>query len=219
MYKKTTQHNYKLGSNPNTNAKTITIQPFMIKIYFPTISLHKIQDIIKHNSKTSQTSQASQISQYLVNEKSKTVIYGSTGIFEVLNDKLYQLYPIDKPITDIIITNSNTINNNSKENSSSKESNNGLRILIDSSYMKRSDTPSFQIPYIHTIKDKIIKTYKNDNKSNSKFIIEFVNDTVYDFYAIIMSNEISKNEKNEIEINKFVKDELLSFLSRLNLYR
>jgi len=206
MYKKRTQHKSILDSN----AKTITIQPFMIKIYFPTISLHKIQDIIKYNSKTLHVSQ---ISQYLVNEKSKTIIYSSTGIFEVLNDELYQLYPIDKPVTNIIIKNNNNNNNNSKE------SINGLPILIDSSYMKRYDTPSFQIPYIHTIKEKIIKTYKNNDKSNSKFVIEFVNDTVYDFYAVIMSNEISKNEKNETEINKFVKDELLSFLSRLNLYR
>ena len=207
MYKKTTQHKSKPTStltsnaNSNSNTKTISTHPFMIKIYFPTISLHKIQEIIKHNSKTSQTSQ---ISQYLVNEKSKSVIYGSTGIFEMLNDNLYQLYPIDKPVTEINI---------------SKESHNGLPILIDSSYMKRADTPSFQIPYIHNIKEKTIKTYKIDNKSNLKFIIEFENDAVYDFYAVITSNEISKNEKNEIEINKFVKDELLSFLSRLNLYR
>jgi hypothetical protein len=199
MYKKTTQNKSKL--TPQSNTKTIATQPFMIKIYFPTISLNKIQETIKHNSKISQISK---MSQYLVNEKSKTVIYGSTGIFEVLNDNLYQLYPIDKPVTEINI---------------SKESNNGLRILIDGSYMKRSDTPSFQIPYIHSIKEKTIKTYKNDNKSNIKFIIEFENDAVYDFYAVITSNEISKNEKNEIEINKFVKDELLSFLSRLNLYR
>ena len=197
-------------SNANANAKTISIQPSMIKIYFPTISLHKIQEVIKHNSKTSQTSkisqtsQTSKISQYLVNEKSKYVIYGSTGIFEVFNDNVYQLYPIDKPVTEINI---------------SKELQNGLHILIDSSYMKRADTPSFQIPYIHNIKEKVIKTYKIDNKSNLKFIIEFENDIVYDFYAVITSNEISKNEKNEIEINKFVKDELLSFLSRLNLYR
>ena len=215
MYKKPMQNKSKLTSqsNANANTKTISIQPSIIKIYFPTISLHKIQEVIKHNSKTSQTLQTSQtsqtlqtskISQYLVNEKSKSVIYGSTGIFEVFNDNVYQLYPNDKPVTEINI---------------SKESNNSLHILIDSSYMKRADTPSFQIPYIHNIKEKTIKTYKNDNTSNLKFIIEFENDIVYDFYAVITSNEISKNEKNEIEINKFVKDELLSFLSRLNLYR
>lgn len=201
MYKKPMQNKYKLTSQSNANTKTFNIQPSMIKIYFPTISLLKIKEVIKHNSKTPQTSK---ISQYLVNEKSKYVIYGSTGIFEVLNDNIYQLYPIDKPVTEINI---------------SKESHNGLHILIDGSYMKRADTPSFQIPYIHNIKEKVIKTYKNDNKSNLKFIIEFENDNVYDFYAVITSNEISKNEKNEIEINKFVKDELLSFLSRLNLYR
>ena len=211
MYKKPMQNKSNSTSQSNTNvnanSKTISIKPSMIKIYFPTISLLKIKEIIKHNSKTPQTSQTlqtSKISQYLVNEKSKYVIYGSTGIFEILNDNIYQLYPIDKPVTEINI---------------SKESHNGLHILIDGSYMKRADTPSFQIPYIHNIKEKVIKTYKTDNKSNLKFIIEFENDNVYDFYAVITSNEISKNEKNEIEINKFVKDELLSFLSRLNLYR
>ena len=103
--------------------------------------------------------------------------------------------------------------------------NNGLKILIDSSYMRRNDNPSYQIPYRHIIKNKIIKTYKLNAKSNLKFIIEIENengnenDNVCDFYMMITITDIIRNEKNEIEINKFVKDEIMSFLLTLNLYR
>lgn len=103
--------------------------------------------------------------------------------------------------------------------------NNGLKILIDSSYMRRSDNPSYQIPYCHIIQNRIINTYKPNLKSNLKFIIEMENgngtvvDNVCDFYMMITMADIIYNEKNEIEINKFVKDEIMSFLLTLNLYR
>mgnify|MGYP003353932082 CR=1 FL=1 len=45
------------------------------------------------------------------------------------------------------------------------------------------------------------------------------NDNVCDFYMMITITDIIRNEKNEIEINKFVKDEIMSFLLTLNLYR
>ena len=147
----------------------------------------------------------------LIDEKKKITIYGDTGIFEVLhNNSLYQLYPMDRNVKESVISN-------------------GLKILIDYSYMRRSDNPSYQIPYCHIIKNRIIKTYKPNIKSNLKFIIEMENgtgtgngtvvDNVYDFYMTITMADIIYNEKNEIEINKFVKDEIMSFLLTLNLYR
>jgi hypothetical protein len=118
----------------------------------------------------------------------------------MLNNNLFQLYPIDKHIKEVVV-------------------NNNLKLLLDGSYMKRFDTPSYQIPYYHNIKYKTIKTYKNDIKSNIKFIIEMENETICDFYVLITSAEITDNENKKTELNKFVKDEVLSFLSRLNLYR
>ena len=49
--------------------------------------------------------------------------------------------------------------------------------------------------------------------------IEMENDNVCDFYITITSADININNKNEIEINKFIKDEIMSFLLKLNLYR
>jgi hypothetical protein len=177
-----------------------TDRPTPIKIYFPTISLNKINEIINPDKKIGHKSNTLDISKYLVDESSKIIIYSSTGIFEMLNNNLFQLYPIDKHIKEVVI-------------------NNNLKLLLDGSYMKRFDTPSYQIPYYHNIKYKTIKTYKNDIKSNIKFIIEIENETICDFYVLITSAEITDNENKKTELNKFVKDEVLSFLSRLNLYR
>lgn len=185
--------------------KKTTERPMPIKIYFPSISLNKINDIINLNpdkkiGNKSDKSNKVDISKYLVDESSKIIIYSSTGIFEMLNNNLFQLYPIDKHIKEVVI-------------------NNNFKLLLDGSYMKRFDTSSYQIPYHHNIKYKTIKTYKNDTKSNIKFIIEMENETICDFYVLITSAEITNNENKKTELNKFVKDEILSFLSRLNLYR
>jgi hypothetical protein len=179
-----------------------TDRPTTIKIYFPNISLNKVNDVINLNpdKKIGNKSNTLDISKYLVDESSKIIIYSSTGIFEMVNNNLFQLYPIDKHIKEVVI-------------------NNNLKLLLDGSYMKRFDTPSYQIPYYHSIKYKKIKTYKNDIKSNVKFIIEMENETICDFYVLITSAEITYNENKKTELNKFVKDEVLSFLSRLNLYR
>ena len=203
-----------IGNNNNNNNKVFSkikkpsqkpsqklsqhASPIPIKIYFPTISLDKIKDIVKQT--TNKKENKSNISQYLTDENKKIIIYGLTGIFEMANNNLYQLYPIDKSVKELNI-------------------HNNFKVLIDSSYMRRNQDPSYQIPYYHSIKNKIIRTYKSDVKSNIKFIIEMENDDVSDFYMMITSADIFNNEKNEIEINKFVKDEIMSFLLRLNLYR
>jgi hypothetical protein len=182
-----------------------TERPTPIKIYFPSISLNKVNETININpdkkiGNKSNKSSTIDISKYLVDESSKIIIYSSTGIFEMLNNNLFQLYPIDKHIKEVVI-------------------NNNLKLLLDGSYMKRFDTPSYQIPYYHNIKYKTIKTYKNDIKSNIKFIVEMEDESICDFYVLITSAEITNNENKKTELNKFVKDEVLSFLSRLNLYR
>ena len=132
--------------------KKTTDRPTPIKIYFPSISLNKVNDVINPDKKIGNKSNTLDISKYLVDESSKIIIYSSTGIFEMVNNNLFQLYPIDKHIKEVVI-------------------NNNLKLLLDGSYMKRFDTPSYQIPYNHNIKYKTIRTYKNDIKSNIKFII------------------------------------------------
>jgi hypothetical protein len=184
--------NRKYNSNKFNNYNSLPI-----KIYFPSISLNAIKDIIIQNNKIGSKSY---ISKYLVDESKKIIIYGNTGIFEIINNNLYQLYPVDKIIKEL------TINNN-------------LKILVDTSYMRRNETPSYQIPYYHIIKNKTFNTYKLDIKSKVKLIIEMENDNVCDFYITITSEDININNKNEIEINKFIKDEIMSFLLKLNLYR
>ncbi len=183
-----------------------TNRPAPIKIYFPNISINKINDIINPDKRTGNKvnkvnkSNNIDISKYLVDESSKILVYSSTGIFEMINNNLFQLYPIDKSIKELTIDDK-------------------LSLLLDGSYMKRYDTPSYQIPYHHSIKYKTVRTYKNDIKSNIKFVIEMENESIYDFYVLITSMEVTCNENKKTELNKFVKDEILSFLSRLNLYR
>jgi hypothetical protein len=199
-------NNNKKQNSSDKNTKSSNDRPTPIKVYFPNISIDKMNDILnpnkKNGSKTGNTGKTStvDISKYLVNESNKIIIYSSSGIFEMINNGLFQLYPVDKHIKEVNI-------------------NNNLKLLLDGSYMKRHDTASYQIPYNHNIKYKTIRTYKNDIKSNIKFIIEMENESIYDFYMLITSADITNNENKKTELNKFVKDEALSFLSRLNLYR
>jgi hypothetical protein len=194
------------SNKKDKNTNSSTDRPTPIKVYFPNISINKMNDILipnkKNGNKVGKTDKTStvDISKYLVNESNKIIIYSSSGIFEMINNGLFQLYPVDKHIKEV------TVNNN-------------LKLLLDGSYMKRYDTASYQIPYNHNIKYKTIRTYKNDIKSNIKFIIEMENESIYDFYMLITSADITNNENKKTELNKFVKDEALSFLSRLNLYR
>ena len=179
---------------------------YPIKIYFPTISRDILQkNLFDNNGRKLNTSTLSTLSKYLVNESVKTTLYGSTGIFDITDNNLYQLYPIDKPVKELTI--SATLKDNVKQNYV-------LNVLVDSSYMKRYTTPSFQIPYeYHTEKIKI-NTYKLVPNSNTQFIIELKDNKIHDFYI-----KTNVGETNIVEINTFLKKDIISFLSLLNLYR
>ena len=203
------KNNIKKDIKKDKNMNCQTDRPTPVKVYFPNISINKMNDILnpnkKNGNKTKNTDKIGKIStvdisKYLVNESNKIIIYSSSGIYEMINNVLFQLYPVDKHIKEV------TIDNN-------------FKLLLDGSYMKRYDTPSYQIPYNHNIKYKTIRTYKNDIKSNIKFIIEMENESIYDFYMLITSADITNSESKKTELNNFVKDEVLSFLLRLNLYR
>jgi hypothetical protein len=176
---------------------------YPIKIYFPTISRDIIQkNVIDNNGRKSNVSP---LSKYLVNENMKTTLYGSTGIFDIIDSNLYQLSPIDRPVKELTIA--TTPKDNVKINSV-------LNVLVDSSYMKRYTTPSFQIPYEHHIEKLKINTYKLTPTSNTRFVIELKDNRIHDFYIQTVVSEI-----NIVEINTFLKKDIISFLSLLNLYR
>ena len=176
---------------------------YPIKIYFPTISRDIVQkNVIDNNGRKSNTSL---LSKYLVNENMKTTLYGSTGIFDIIDSNLYQLSPIDRPVKELTIT--TTPKDDVKINSA-------LNILVDSSYMKRYTTPSFQIPYEHHIEKLKINTYKLTPTSNTRFVIELKDNRIHDFYIQTVVSEI-----NIVEINTFLKKDIISFLLLLNLYR
>jgi hypothetical protein len=176
---------------------------YPIKIYFPTISRDIIQkNVIDNNGRKSNSSP---LSKYLVNENMKTTLYGSTGIFDIIDSNLYQLSPIDRPVKELTIE--TTPKDDVKINST-------LNVLVDSSYMKRYTTPSFQIPYEHHIEKLKINTYKLTPTSNTRFVIELKDNRIHDFYIQTVVSEI-----NIVEINTFLKKDIISFLLLLNLYR
>jgi hypothetical protein len=180
---------------------------YPIKIYFPTISRDIIQkSVIENNGRKGNVSTI--LSKYLVNENIKTVLYGSTGIFDIVDNNLYQLYPMDKPIKELTIT--------TKDDKGVSRNNNTMtvNVLVDSSYMKRYTTPSFQIPYNYHIEKLKINTYKLTPNSNTRFVIELKDNRIHDFYIQTIINEV-----NIVEINTFLKKDIISFLTLLNLYR
>ena len=210
-FKKNTYNSGSIKDKPKCNSNTAAVP---VKIYFPNISPKQLQESLYN--KNSKLSTFSNISKYLVDETIKTTIYGSTGILEVHNDNIYQVYPIDKPVARSLFE---------KDTDKIK-----INILIDMSYMKRFSIPSFQIPYKHIVEQKIIKTYKLTTKSNTRFIIEMKNDTVHDFYILTTSNDLNSGDANvknkieslatnKIELNTFLKEDIISFLLVLNLYR
>jgi hypothetical protein len=178
---------------------------YPIKIYFPTISRDIIQkNVFDNNGRKSNASLLSPLSKYLVNENMKTILYGSTGIFDITDSDLYQLSPIDRPVKELTIE--TTPKDDVKINSI-------LNILVDSSYMKRYTTPSFQIPYEHHIEKLKINTYKLTPSSNTRFVIELKDNRIHDFYIQTVVSEL-----NIVEINTFLKKDIISFLSLLKLY-
>jgi len=184
---------------------------YPIKIYFPTISRDIIQKTVIDNNRC-KGNVSSILSKYLANENMKTTLYGSTGIFDVVDNNLYQVYPIDKPIKELTITTKD--DKGVSSNNKTMPLNSVLNVLVDSSYMKRHTTPSFQIPYNYHIEKLKINTYKLTPNSNTRFVIELKDNRIHDFYIQTIINEV-----NIVEINTFLKKDIISFLTLLNLYR
>jgi hypothetical protein len=55
--------------------------------------------------------------------------------------------------------------------------------------------------------------------STTSFVIEYKDDKVYDFYILANLSKIPSGvSANQIEIDNFIKEDIISFLLTLNLY-
>jgi len=210
---KSNNHN---GGNNNKNKKNNYEQA---KIYFPSISIQVLQDVL-HGTPNSgkkqnqnKTQNKTQLDKYLCSENQKTTMYGTTGILEIYNNQLYTIYPCDK----IVLTSSICVPTASSGSGSKQHQH--LPLLVDYSNMKRSQNPSYQIPYEFKVNTYLVKKYKMNPISTTSFVIKYKDDKVYDFYILAnLSGIPSGISANQIEIDNFIKEDIISFLSTLNLY-
>jgi hypothetical protein len=208
---KSNNHN---GGNKNNNKKNNNEQA---RIYFPSISIQVLQDVLHGtpNSGKKQNQNKTQLDKYLYNENQKTTIYGTTCILEIQNNQPYTIYPCDK----MILTSSISAPTASSGSGSGSKQHQHLPLLVDYSNMKRSQTPSYQIPYEFKVNTRLVKKYKMNPMSTTSFVIEYKDDKVYDFYILAnLSGIPSGVSANQIEIDNFIKEDIISFLLTLNLY-
>lgn len=111
------------------------------------------------------------INHYLCNEIDYTLLYSQSGIYKIINNKLYKLIINDKDIEKYNIDNINCLIDNSE-------------IIYDEYY---------QIPINHyEYKYKVLE-YELGKKSPIKLIIELHNNNIIDFYFMF------KNKNDNIE--------------------
>ena len=175
-----TGHNTSHNTNPNEE----------VKIYFPSISIQVLQNILhgthslnkKENQNKTKKEQI-QLEKYLCSETPKTIIYGTTSILEIHNNELYSIYPSDKMVlTSFIPMSSGSSVSSTKQLQQPQQLQ--LQLLIDYSTMKRSQSPSYQIPYEFKVHSRLVKKYKISPKSNTYFVIEYKDNNIYDFYIL-----------------------------------
>ena len=94
-------------------------------------------------------------------------LYSSEGVYVIQNNKIMKVNIHDGDINKI----DNYIDN--------------INITIDTSILKKSREIVSCLPCDHEKVDKKINYYKLRDKSPLTFIIEFINDNVYDFYFIL----------------------------------
>lgn len=211
------RHTNKNNSNNNQSS-----QSNQVKIYFPSIPIQVLQNALhgtpntikKQKQKQNIMQNKTQLDKYLSSENQKTTMYGTTCILEILNNEPYAIYPSDK----MILTSSISM-----PAVGSKQ----LPLLVDYSSMKRSQTPSYQIPYDYKVHSCLVKKYKMSLKSNTTFVVEYKDNKVYDFYFLVKLfglpglpglHGLSGLSENRIELDNFIKEDIISFLLMLNLY-
>ena len=232
-------HASKNNSNNNTNNNSNNTRNDQAKIYFPSISIQVLQNALhgtpnsnkNHNQNITQTQNITititktktQLDKYISSENQKTTIYGTTSILEILNNEPYAVYPSDK----IILTSSISVpvvgsgaglKQQHQQHQQHQQPQPQLQLLVDYSIMKRSQTPSYQLPYDFKVHSCLVKKYKMNPKSNTTFVIEYKDNKVYDFYVLAKLSGLPGLSGNRIEIDNFIKEDIISFLLMLNLY-
>jgi hypothetical protein len=202
----------------NSNNSNNYTQNYQVKIYFPSIPIQSLQHAL-HGTPNSVKKQNQNITQnkklldkYLCDESQKTTIYGNTSILEIHNNEPYAVYPSDK----MILTSSISVPALGSDVQSKQLQQ--LPLLVDYSSMKRSQSPSYQIPYYFKLHSCVVKKYKMDPKSNTSFVVEYNDNKVYDFYILTSLTGLTGLTGNRIEIDNFIKEDIISFLLMLNLY-
>ena len=240
------RHASKNNSNNNTNNNSNNsnnTRNDQAKIYFPSISIQVLQNALhgtpnsnkkqNHNQNITQTQTQNitqtqtqnitktktQLDKYICSENQNTTIYGTTCILEILNNEPYAVYPSDK----IILTSSISVpvvgsGVGLKQQHQQHQQHLQLQLLVDYSIMKRSQTPSYQLPYDFKVHSCLVKKYKMNPKSNTTFVIEYKDNKVYDFYVLAKLSGLPGLSGNRIEIDNFIKEDIISFLLMLNLY-
>jgi hypothetical protein len=213
-------------ANKNSRNTTSNNQIEQVKIYFPSISIQVLQNALhsipnpnkKQKQIQKQTQNKTELDKYLFSENQKTIIYGTNAILEIHNSHPYSIYPSDK----LIVTSSIPMSSiHSKQAQQPQQPQ--IQLLVDYSSMKRSQTPSYQIPYEFKVHSYLEKKYKMNPKSDTTFVVQYKDDKIYDFYVLaklpkVTPQQLTGLSTNRIEIDNFVKEDIISFLLMLNLY-
>lgn len=135
------------------------------------------------------------IKKYLVKKEEKHFLLSCEGFIFVQRDKMYRIHTSEYPLINEKIDNFEIIINKNE-------------------WIKEEEW--FQI-YPDAIEEHIeVTTYQLRKGAIVEFIIERQQNKISDFYFLIKSNDDSKilNINNNI----YIKEDILSFLSELNLY-
>jgi hypothetical protein len=142
-------------------------------------------------------------------------MYGTTCILEIQNNQPYTIYPCDK----MILTSSISTPITSSGSGSDSKHRQHIPLLVDYSNMKRSQTPSYQIPHEFKVNTRLVRKYKMNPMSTTSLVVEYKDNKVYDFYILANLSKIPSGvSANQIEIDNFIKEDIISFLLTLNLY-
>jgi hypothetical protein len=231
-------HRYASKNKTNNTNNTNSNRNDQVKIYFPSISIQVLQHTLHGTLSQTQThppvqkqnktkintpkKEKIQLDKYLCSEIQKTIIYGTTSILEIHNNEPYAVYPSDKMIltssipTPIPIpTPTSTSTSRGKQPQQPQQ----LQLLVDYSTMKRSQGLSYQIPYDFKVHSCIVKKYRMTPKSDTCFVIEYKDNQIYDFYVLAKLSTLPISlSTNIIELDNFIKEDIISFLLVLNLY-
>ena len=201
-----------------------------VKIYFPSIPIQVLQHALHgtpnqnkkqnqnntQNNKQNNTQNKTQLDKYLCSETQKTIIYGTTSILEIHNNEPYAVYPSDKMILTSCISGSTS---RIKLPQPQPHQHQQLQLLIDYSTTKRSQTSCYQIPYDFKLHSCLVKKYRITPTSDTCFVIEYKDDKIYDFYVLAKMSSLPVGlSTNQIELDNFIKEDIISFLLMLNLY-